>query len=244
MRSYLQFLTIASLKNALILFVSAVISLTVAATAHAVPTIVNPGFESPVGAHVEQSGSFTEGSWTFTAGVNTPWVGRTLDVDPIWTFTHNILEGSQAALIQGDSSISQSGIVFDGATYTLSLLAQGQRFFGGDVAGQPLSVTVGSTTLTWASLATLTPPDTIFDSPPATFTLYTSDPFTVAAGPHTLTLSGTIPFGAIDKTTYIDNLSFNAVNEPVPEPGTFVLAALGLAGLGLLAWKKRKIAVY
>ena len=33
---------------------------------------------------------------------------------------------------------------------------------------------------------------------------------------------------------------FVAEAEPAPEPSTFVLAAVGLAGLGLVAWRRRR----
>ena len=41
----------------------------------------------------------------------------------------------------------------------------------------------------------------------------------------------------------VDLVSLNvtvAAAEGVPEPGTFVLAALGLLGLGCLAWRRRR----
>ncbi|MCE9553125.1 MAG: PEP-CTERM sorting domain-containing protein [Planctomycetes bacterium] len=39
----------------------------------------------------------------------------------------------------------------------------------------------------------------------------------------------------------VDNVRLDATAEVsgVPEPSTFVLAALGLAGLGLVAWRRR-----
>lgn len=43
-------------------------------------------------------------------------------------------------------------------------------------------------------------------------------------------------------TVYLHGVTFDALAEApaVPEPSTFILAALGLAGLGLLVWRRRK----
>ncbi|MCE9555719.1 MAG: PEP-CTERM sorting domain-containing protein [Planctomycetes bacterium] len=41
-------------------------------------------------------------------------------------------------------------------------------------------------------------------------------------------------------TVYLHGVTFDVLAEAVPEPSTFVLAALGLAGMGLVAWRRRK----
>jgi hypothetical protein len=44
----------------------------------------------------------------------------------------------------------------------------------------------------------------------------------------------------IDGYNGISEIRFNQSDAAVPEPSTFILAALGLAGLGVVVWGRRK----
>ena len=81
----------------------------------------------------------------------------------------------------------------------------------------------------------------LIDIDEVTFTSFTeieSSSFFAEKDSYTLTIRSTNPFSGQDRTTAFDNVWFNQLTNPVPEPGTFVLA--GMMGLALLTFHIRR----
>jgi hypothetical protein len=212
-----------------------VFALVIAAAASQAVTVANASFENPSVASqpngfeydptlAEQGGT----GWSFhddTTSTNAP-DGR-FGIAANGGFLggmFNAPDGTQAGLLQRISDMEQSISGFSAGSYIVSFYAEGRNFNGVNGGANPLQVSIDGTLLTFGiSGNTITPPVA------TTFTLYQSDPFTVAAGTHALEFSGTdAGFGGnSDLTSFIDAVSVTAI----PEPTTFALVMLGATAL-------------
>ena len=193
-------------------------------------TIVNAGFETPGNTgftYTPGFGSLTGiTGWTFGVSGGASYVGFIRGGDLGIAAPP---EGSQAAFIQGTGSIAQD-IACTAGTYTLSFFAQG-RPGGGAV---PLAISIGGVTVTFAGSSTFT------ELSQSAFDFVTSDPFTLTGGTQTLTLAGTVPYGAQDLMVIIDAVT---IAQAVPEPATWCLFGAGAVGLILWRWRRSATAV-
>ncbi len=182
---------------------------TVSASAFATPidSIVNGGFESPAqnGAHYQYLNG-TVGGWTF--GGNSGVAGNYSNFNVVNA------SGNQAAFLQQQSSISQ---VFDftKSLFSVSFSAEARSW---DQGGNSVSVLIDGVALSFDGATSFIPGSN------TVFTTYTSKQIALSAGQHTLSFVGLGGNG--DVTTFIDDVSINAVPEPL---------SLSLMGLGMLA---------
>ena len=183
--------------------------------------VTNPGFEEPV------LGS-DQGGFYSTTGEG----AGLLPTIPGWTFTQNGVGpagmlsataigawGAQAfdnqcAAFSTDATIAQTITGFSVGDYRFSFYAQASG------TGQPLTVKLDDTTLTFGGIGSVTPTDTM--------SLYTSNVVSVGAGDHTLLFTA-------GGWTYLDNVSV-----AVPEPASLAMVFSGLIGLLAYAWRKRR----
>jgi hypothetical protein len=175
----------------------------------AVSALANPGFEAPaVGA-----GSFdynaSGAGWTFTgmAGVAANGSGFT-------TGNPNAPDGTQVAFVQETGGMSQA-VTLAGGVYTLTFQAAQRATFS---TSQTFQVLVDGQVV-----ATVTPAGT-------SYTAYTTAPFAVTAGSHTIAFVGTDPLGG-DNTALVDTVQLKALAFTTPIASgvqSFSLASTGV----------------
>lgn len=207
-------------RSILLIFVS----LLAAAVSGRAQTIVNPSFEAPGISNFVYTTSVT--GWTFSAFVSgSGGTGLTTNGSSFGTVDIGGASdpggGTQAALIQGAGIISQAIDFSAGGAFTLSFFAEAR---GSQSGGVPLSITIDSSVLTFGGNATASA------ASGSVFNTIVSDPFSVSAGFHTLSFTGTVNLNTADVTTFIDQVSIAAV----PEPSTLALLGGGLAALAFL----------
>jgi lysophospholipase L1-like esterase len=188
----------------------------IARTAVAAVNITNPSFESSqlsTSTYTKTFGTLDPltgvPGWTFGASTITP---GSLDGIARLQGGFNMtapLDGSQAAFIQGTGAFSQSLTGFVDGWTDVSFFCEGRPNGYGP---QPIQVSLDNTVLTFTGVTTLSPAT-------GGWVKYTTDPVQVTAGSHKLTFTGTVPYGAQDKTSFIDSISvFNGTAPPPPPP--------------------------
>jgi hypothetical protein len=159
------------------------------ATLPAVPQVADDGFEatSP-GAGGYQYG-IAGTPWTFSSGVN-DGSGITANDTAFTSGNPDAPEGSQVAFLQATSTISQSMPNWSAGTYQLSFDAAQRGNYGGANNFEVLidGYVVGA-----------------FMPSGTSYQTYTTAPFTVAAGAHTITFLGLDSAGG-DNTAFIDKV--------------------------------------
>ena len=169
---------------------SATLSQSVQASAPpAPPSLLNPGFESPVlsSGGYQYNATAADIAWTFSGNSGIERNGSPWGAAPA-------PEGMQAAFIQSTGSISQT-LSFGPGTYTLAFMAA-QRACCVSPYVQPIRVTVDGAQIG----ALISPPSTSWGPFSIVFSVATS-------GSHTIAFSGT---DASDKTTFLDALSLTS----------------------------------
>lgn len=200
------------------------------------PSIADGGFEDATLADGQfaQGGTVTGSPWTITGTA-----GVTRNISGFQSGNIRAPEGDQHGLIQATGAFSQTITGFEvGAEYSFSLLTMARQYAS---SGNDLEVLLD---------AGLGSEMMLIDLDEVTFSSFTeleSALFVADKDSYELTIRSTLDGGDLtgDRTTFFDNAWFNQWTEApeisaVPEPSTFVLAALGLLGLGFFGWRKRK----
>ena len=289
MRTSMQFLTIASLKNALMLLVSAVISLTVAGAAPAA-LLFSDNFNSPDSTDINtdvalvgrQGGTLAPLTYTVEPGLGNAdarIIGNSLAINQ--GFAGECCSGTAEVIINHNfaPTIGSAG----GFTVKYQMnpgVNTGFFGFGYPTAAAANSLTSEEFAFSFADATSYTVyangvAQTVGPIPGAhnatnysievivtTADFNNATPGTVAIildGNH-LDMSNALGFQGTRSFTwdaevanyiawgmdqaisvFVDNIEISTAEaEVVPEPSTLVLAALGLAGLGVVAWRRRK----
>ena len=223
------------------LSVLAVAGLLTASGAGAAPVVLNPSFEnwsSTSGSHVGNvaplfSSLFTNTIDSVDLAVD-DWFFPPSSPAPVFVGISNeqgtaggglnapipTPDGGVVAHMVNGGFFEQSMAGFDaGQLYVVSFSAAGRLHPTLPGLGPtPMEVSVGGTPLVFSGSTTVTPVE-------GSYSVFTSDAFTVTAGAHTLRFEGLTLSG--DKTTFVDAVSITEV----PEPSSIMLLSLGLIGM-------------
>ena len=206
-----------------------------------------PAYPTIFGTSVPDNFGFTvhgKNGWVVNAGPAFQYDPVTLDVRLPGTNGDNAQgpqpDGGQSMYTVSGSSVTNTpGFnTVAGTTYTLSVRI-GDSANDATAANAALTLLFNGLPVASATGSPPVNPDSI-GSNSFTYafgTLTTSFVALTSGDPITIQLDNLGPAGNI---IYFDAVQLDAEAAAVPEPGTFVLAALGLAGLGLVAWRKRK----
>jgi hypothetical protein len=218
-------------------------------SAQAAPSFTNGGFESNTGAgQVGYNTSVT--GWSVSGGYTFLFAAGTADTSgadgqygalSLWGPGNGATNGLPAASPQGGYFIAQD-TDFQQApiTQTITGLTAGHDYtVGFDWAGAQQSGFMGPTMEQWqVSLGSQTQATSVIDLPYQGFSGWMHQTFTFTAGDSTEVLSflgggspGNPPFALLDGVTF----------SAVPEPATWAMMILGLAGLGALSRRQRAI---
>jgi hypothetical protein len=152
-------------------------------------SFADAGFESPnvgTGWQLDPTGT----PWTFagTAGISGNNSGMT-------SHNPNAPEGGQVGFLQASGSVSQVVNFARAGSYVIGFSAAQEGNYAG--SSETVQVLVDGT-----AVSTFTPASTNYAS-------YATDPFSVAAGSHTITLAGSSPHG-VTYTAFLDQLSITS----------------------------------
>jgi len=150
------------------------------------------GFETPnkgTGFQFNPSGT----PWTFS-GASPSGSGVAGNGSALTSSNPNAPEGTQVGFIEETGSISQQSVPFTAGTYTINFQAAQRALGGGPSDTQNFEVMVDTTVV-----GTFTPSSTSYAS-------YSTNPFPVTAGAHTITFVGLDTNGG-DNTAFIDQVT-------------------------------------
>ncbi len=161
------------------------------------PTISDPGFESPSVGSGSSAYAYTPTgtSWTFASGS-----GVSGNNSAFTSGNPSAPEGGQVLFVQSTSSVSQSLTFTDSTSYTLSFAAAQRGNY--QATQQNFELLIDSTVVG------------TFDPGSTNYANYSTLPFSVSAGTHTLTIQALDTAGG-DNTVFIDNLNIAEATTPV-----------------------------
>lgn len=189
-------------------------------------TVLNAGFEDVVLADGASSGSVP--SWTEIGGATlNPTIAK---------FPAEAPEGQNVAF-GNSATISQTVGSLAYGTYVLSVKIGDPLDMG--FGGYSINLRRGTTFLVTASSSLPTPADGTFAVATRTYDVLPTNANGAFVGQSfNILLLVSTPSG---NQTAFDDVKLDFV--PLPEPSTIVLAGLGVAALGLVAWRRRRIRV-
>jgi lysophospholipase L1-like esterase len=175
-------------------------------------TVINPSFEdsqqagdiytSPYGILDPQTGV---PGWQFNASGGDSYSGIGTEFGTLLGSPKYVPQGWQAAFIQGTGQFSQPVTFNTAGTYVIRFRACGLGSASGGAGAETIAVSVDGN-----SLGTFTPGTTATQ-----WTLFTSNPFNVAAGVHVLAFAGTVPYTQSERTSFIDDVQIVTPAEAV-----------------------------